>query len=190
MAPRLSPARDIALIASFAALIAVSAIVPAIPIGGPVSITLQTFSVLLTGALLGPRRGFLAVVLYIAVGTLGLPIFAGGGAGVAPYFGPSVGYLVSLPFAAALAGFLTARRKPASSTKLTAVIVFAALISTVAVIYPLGIVGMAWRADLTLSQAFMFNLAFVPGDAIKAVLVGLVAAPVLRSFPVLRTANK
>lgn len=186
MHSRLSPARDIALIASFAALIAVSAIVPAIPVGGPVAITLQTFSVLLTGALLGARRGFLAVLLYIAVGTLGLPIFAGGGAGVAPYMGPSVGYLVSLPFAAALTGLLIGRVHTKSATKLVLFIVLIAVTATVCVVYPLGILGLAWRADMTLPQAFLFNLAFVPGDLIKAVLVGLVAGPVLRAFPALR----
>src|SRR3546814_17934849 len=65
---------DIALISGFAALIAVAAILPAINVAGPVPITLQTFAVLLAGAALGAVRGFLAVLLYIAVGAAGVPI--------------------------------------------------------------------------------------------------------------------
>lgn len=176
-------AKDIALIATFAALIAVSAIAPAIPVGGPVAITLQTFSVLLAGALLGPLRGFLAVILYLAVGALGMPIFAGGGAGVAPFFGPSVGYLVAMPFAATLTGLLVKRLKNRGTPKAGLLIALFAALATIFVIYPLGILGMAWRADLTIAQAFIANLAFMPGDMIKAALVGIVAAAVHRAFP-------
>lgn len=179
-------AKDIALIVSFAALIAVSAIVPAIPVAGPVAITLQTFSVLLTGALLGALRSFLAVLLYLAVGLVGLPIFAGGAAGVAPFFGPSVGYLVSFPLAALLLGYLAHRTKAKGSVRSALLIFVFANIATILVIYPLGLLGMMWRADLTFTQAFMANLVFVPGDLIKAALVGIVAAPVLRAFPNLR----
>ena len=67
---------DIALIAAFAALIAVCALLPALSVGTPVPITLQTFAVLLSGAVLGMRRGFLAVLLYVVAGAAGLPIFS------------------------------------------------------------------------------------------------------------------
>ena len=75
-------ATDLALIAGFAALVAVCAILPSLSIGGPVPVTLQTFGVLLSGAVLGTRRGFLAVLLYVAAGAAGLPIFAGGASGL------------------------------------------------------------------------------------------------------------
>src|SRR3546814_8872808 len=80
---------DIALISGFAALIAVAAILPAINVAGPVPITLQTFAVLLAGAALGAVRGFLAVLLYIAVGAAGVPIFSGGAAGLGVLSGPT-----------------------------------------------------------------------------------------------------
>src|SRR5699024_6045578 len=95
---RVMSAADIALVATFAALTAVCAILPAITIGGLVPITLQTFAVLLTGAVLGARRGFFAILLYIGIGIIGLPVFASGAAGLAPFAGPSVGYLVAMPF--------------------------------------------------------------------------------------------
>ena len=80
----LRPPTDVALIAAFAALIAACAVVGGIPVGGAgVDITLQTFGVLLAGCVLGPIRGFLAVTLYLGLGAVGLPVFAGHTAGLA-----------------------------------------------------------------------------------------------------------
>ena len=67
-------------------------------------ITLQTFGVILAGLVLGWRRGGLAALLYLALGLVGLPIFAEGTGGVAVLSKPSVGYLLAFPVAAALAG--------------------------------------------------------------------------------------
>ncbi len=75
----------------------------------PVPITGQTMAVLLVGALLGSRRGALAVLAYIAEGLAGLPVFAGGAAGLARLFGPTGGYLVGFVAAAFLVGWLAER---------------------------------------------------------------------------------
>lgn len=178
-----STATDVALVATFAALIAVCAILPAISVGGLVPITLQTFGVLLAGAVLGARRGFLAVLLYLAVGAIGLPVFAGGSAGLAPFAGPSAGYLVGMPLAALLCGFIVERlprKKIAASIPL---IFVAGFLSSIVLIHPLGILGMSWLGDLTLQQAFIADLAFWPGDIVKNVLMALVATAVHRAFP-------
>ncbi|WP_336652401.1 MULTISPECIES: biotin transporter BioY [unclassified Leucobacter] len=189
-APKRNVATDIALIATFAALIAVCALLPAISVGGAVPITLQTFAVILAGTVLGARRGFLAVLLYLAVGAAGLPVFSGGSAGLAPFFGPSVGYLVAFPFAALLAGFIVERlprRRIATSIPL---IFVAGIVSSFVFVHPLGILGMAWRADLTLGQAFLADLAFWPGDIIKNLLMAVVATAVHRAFPALLPARR
>lgn len=183
-------AKDIALIATFAALIAVSAIAPAVPIGGPVAITLQTFSVLLAGAVLGTLRSFLSVLLYLAIGAIGLPVFAGGGAGIGQFFGASAGYLVAMPFAAALTGFLVHRLTTKNTLIMTLSIAGYAALATVVVIYPLGVLGLAWRGGMDIGAAFIFNLSFVPGDMIKAALVGVVAAAIMRAFPALKSRSK
>src|SRR6478735_9082224 len=101
---RASVSTDVALVASFAAFIAVCAILPGIPTPSGVPITLQTFGVILSGLVLGWRRGGLAALLYLALGLVGLPIFAEGTGGVAVLSKPSVGYLLAFPVAAALAG--------------------------------------------------------------------------------------
>ncbi len=180
---RRRPVADIALIAVFAALIVACSVI-AIPIGAA-PITLQTFAVLLAGAVLGSVRGLLAVLLYLALGAIGLPVFAGGAAGLAPFAGPTVGYLVSFPLAAWLTGFIV-ERLPRRNVGLGAVYVFlAALAGTIVFTYTLGIAGLAWRAGLTLGEAFMVNLAFVPLDLAKMVLVAIVATAVHRAFPAL-----
>jgi biotin transport system substrate-specific component len=113
---RTSVATDVALVATFAAFVAVCAVLPAIPTGGAVPITLQTFGVVLTGLVLGPRRGTLALLLYVAVGLAGLPVFSGGAGGLGVLGGASAGYLLAFPAAAAIAGglgLLARRARPA-----------------------------------------------------------------------------
>ena len=180
--PRRSVATDIALIAGFAALIAVLAILPAITIAGPVPITLQTFGVLLAGAVLGPLRGFLAVVLYIAVGAAGLPVFSGGAAGIGVLQGPSAGYLAGMPLAAALCGFIVTRL-PRQNLQSILWIFLAGLIGSIVFNHSLGIVGLHLRAGLSWSEAWKVDLAFWPGDVIKNLLMALVATAVHRAFP-------
>ncbi len=75
----------------------------------PVPITGQTLGVLVTGALLGSRRGTLALALYLVEGAVGLPVFAGGASGLARIFGPTGGYLLAYPLAAGLVGLLAER---------------------------------------------------------------------------------
>lgn len=181
-AVRSSATTDLALIASFAALIAACAIVPGINVG-PAPITLQTFGVILTGAVLGSRRGLLAVLLYLAVGAIGLPVFTGGAAGLAPFAGATVGYLVAFPLAAWLTGFIVERlprRKVAASVPL---VFLAGLAANLVFIHALGPLGMAWRAGLTVPQAFAADLVFWPGDLVKTALVAVIATAVHRAFP-------
>src|SRR5262249_26180348 len=107
--PRAGGLLNVLLVVAASALTAIAAQL-AIPVPwSPVPITGQTFAVLLSGALLGPRRAFLAQVLYLAEGAVGLPVFAGASAGAAVLAGPTTGYLISFPFAAALTGALAER---------------------------------------------------------------------------------
>lgn len=84
----------------------------AIPLPGtPVPFTLQPMVVVLAGLMLGPTLGAASMILYIAVGAAGVPVFAPGGApGVARLLGPTGGYLIAFPFAAYVAGLVAARR--------------------------------------------------------------------------------
>jgi biotin transport system substrate-specific component len=173
---------DIALIAAFAALIAVCALLPAIKLAGPVPITLQTFAVLLSGAVLGMRRGFLAVLLYVVAGAAGLPIFSGGAAGLAVLTGPSAGYLVGFPLAAGLCGFIV-ERLPRRSLASVPAIFTAGIVSSAVFIHTFGMAGLVLRADMTWAQAFDVDKIFWIGDVVKNVAMAVVATAVHRAFP-------
>lgn len=133
---------------------------------GPVPITGQTFAVLLTGALLGSRLGAAAVIAYLIEGAVGLPFFAGGGAGIVRFLGPTGGYLVAFPAAAFITGAFAEHGW--DKRYLTAV---AAMAIGSLVIF-LG--GWAWYAVLTNTPPVAaFKLAVLPfllGDVIKIAL--------------------
>ncbi|MFE5838952.1 biotin transporter BioY [Arthrobacter sp. NPDC056493] len=177
-------ATDLGLIAVFAALVAASALVAAIPVGGlGVPITLQTLAVILTGLALGPGRAFAAVGLHTLLGLAGLPIFSGGRSGLGILAGPSAGYIIAFPLAAAAVGWLAAvviRR----TVKFRAVFLFAAaMAASIVLIHGLGIAGMMVNAKLDFSKAFLADLPFYPGDIIKNVLAVAVAIALHKAFP-------
>lgn len=174
---------DVALVAVFAAFIAVCAIIPGIPTGTGVPVTLQTFGVVLAGLVLGWRRGSLAVLLYLAVGLAGIPVFSGGTGGLAVLAGPSVGYLLGFPLAAALAGLLAGAARKATGSARYLVLVASGLTATALTIHPLGIAGIVLRTDLTAGEAFAAGSVFFPGDIVKNLLAAAVALAVFASYP-------
>ena len=180
---RSSVATDVALVATFAAFVAVCAVLPAIPTGGAVPITLQTFGVVLTGLVLGPRRGALALLLYLAVGLAGLPVFSGAVGGLGVLAGPSAGYLLAFPRAAALAGGLGLLARRAAPRWRVPALFAAAATATLLTVHPLGIAVLGWRLGLSASEAVAAGAVFLPGDLIKNALAAVVAAAALRAFP-------
>lgn len=177
----LKPA-DLALIAVFAALIAVLTLVPGIPLAGGVPITLQTLGVALAGLTLGPVRGFLAVLLYLAVGFIGLPVFAGGAAGVSVLGKASAGYLLSFPIAALIAGLLArwALRMPGPRYLW---LFLSGIAASILIIHPAGIAGLVVNANMSPGKAFLTDIAFWPGDVIKNLIAAGLALAVFKAFP-------
>jgi len=178
------PTTDLAFIAVFAALIAVLALVPGIPIG-PVPITLQTLGVILAGLVLGPWRGFAAVALYLLVGFAGLPVFAGGAAGLGVLARPSVGYLLSFPFAALVAGALSRWLLGRTSKQRFLWLFLSGFGASILVIHPAGIIGLMAILQISLGQALAIDLAFWPGDIVKNLAAAGIAMAVHKAFPAL-----
>jgi len=148
-----------------------------IPIpGNPVPLTLQNFGVLMVGLLLGPRRAFAAMILYLAEGAAGLPVFNPAGlGGVAQLFGPTGGYLMSYPFVASLAGFVFERGR-----KTFARAAIAGLLAEVL----LFAIGLTWLAIWTGSfkKAMFFGLYwFVFAEVIKVLLAAGAAVRMKRT---------
>lgn len=159
--------RRFARAALLAALMGVAAFV-AIPISA-VPGTLQTLVVFLAGLFLGPVWGTLAMVFYLAAGTLGAPVFSSGSAGLGALLGPTGGFLLSFPVGALLVGAIVHRgrdlRDP--STASLPVVILALLAATV-VVYAAGFSWYAWVTDTGLLEAFtVVALPLVPGDLLK-----------------------
>ncbi len=160
---------DAVLVVLFSAFVALTAQVE-IPLW-PVPLTLQTLGVLFTGAVLGSRRGVVALLLYLTEGALGLPVFAGGASGVGYMLGPTGGYLVGFVVAAGVVGWL-AERGWDRRLEWTAV----AMVLGNVVIYVFGVAWLAvFLGDLggALVQGM---LLFVVGDLIK-IAVATLALP-------------
>jgi biotin transport system substrate-specific component len=145
----------------------------------PVPMTLQPLAVLAVGGLLGPTGGVSALILYIALGALGLPVFAGGGSGFLHLVGPTGGYLLAFPVAAGVTGALAG---PVSRSPLRVLLACAVGM----VIIHVG--GVAQLALLGGDPALAVRVGFVPfltGDLLKvglAALLILLAGPRVRSL--------
>jgi biotin transport system substrate-specific component len=174
--------KDLAYIALFAAITAVLGLVPAIQVG-PVPITAQTLGVMLAGAVLGARRGFLSQLLFLVLVAIGLPLLASGTGGLAVFAGPTAGYLISWPIAAFVVGFLTERFWARYNLAWG---ILANVVGGIVVIYAIGVPVLAVVANLSPTAAIVSGaLPFLVGDAIKAVLAAAIAVQVRRSYPVI-----
>jgi biotin transport system substrate-specific component len=167
-------------VAAFAAVLALSAQVRVPLPFTPVPVTLQTAVVLLSGALLGTSGAALSVVAYLALGAAGLPVFSGAAGGLAPFSGPTAGYLFGFAAAAALVGAL----RPVGRRAWALVLVLAA---GEALVHLFGVVGLAAITGVGLKAAFVQgSLPFWPAAAAKigfvAAVIRLYGAPLARLF--------
>src|SRR5208283_1982831 len=164
--------RQVALVAGASLLVALCArvTIPLMPLT-PVPLTMQNFGVLLAGLLLGSRRGFAALMLYLIEGAAGLPVFnPTGPGGIAQLLGPTGGFLMAYPFVAWLAGFVMERgggsfARAALGGLLGEVVLFFA--------------GLSWLAMLThsVAQAFRWGLYwFLFAEVIKVMMAAGIAA--------------
>ena len=177
---------NLTLIAVCAAIITILAFV-AIPIGVMgVPLVVQNTVVIAIGMLIGAKRGTLAVLLWLALGLIGLPVMAGGHSLWAALAGPTVGYIVGYIFAAAASGAI-AYRVTAESSAVAQVGTFI-LAGTVGLLleYAAGVVGLVLRAGQSLSAATVAQGAFILPDIAETVVMVVVALAVHRALPQLR----
>lgn len=168
-------AKQIALAVGASLFVALCARVTVPLPGNPVPLTLQNFGVLVVGLVLGPRRAFTALVLYLAEGAAGLPVFnPAGPGGIAQLFGPTGGYLMSYPFVAALAGLMVERGR-----KTFAHAAFAGLAAEIL----LFAMGLCWLAIWTgsISRAIQLGLYwFLFAEVIKILMAAAVSVRLKR----------
>ena len=163
--------RMVVLASLMAALTAVGAYIY-VPIG-PVPIILSTLFVILSGLLLGSRWGLTSMALYLLVGAIGLPVFAGGKGGFAHFMGPTGGYLFGYLFASWITGFISERSRGRMIIDIFAVIIGSLLLYAVGVPWLKIVTQMSWAKALMVGV-----LPFMIGDAIKASVVLILARSV------------
>ncbi len=159
--------KRVAAVLSGVVLVALAA-QAAIPIPGtPVPITLQVPAVLIAGGLLGARLSAVSMSFYLAAGAVGLPVFAPWGLpGLARLLGPTGGYLLAFPLAAALVGFASARRSMLALSL--------SLVGGVLIIHASGVAQLTLLGGDAGVAIQLGSLPFLLGDAFKIVFAGLV----------------
>ncbi len=163
--------KDITISAVFAVLTAIGSWISLpLPIT-PVPFTMQVLFVLLSGAILGGRLGALAQMIYLLLGLVGLPVFAGGNAGPSVLIGPTGGYLFGFVFAA----YLTGRIAQSKRSSHLSWMIFATL-SGLLLIYALGEIGLWMWLRTSLPALLMVGvIPFIPLDIVKAILAAYIA---------------
>ena len=168
--------RDMTLTAVMAALICIAG--PLVVPVGPVPLSLATFAVYLAGAVLGKKRGTIAVGLYLLIGIIGVPVFSGFSGGFQKLAGVTGGYLAGYLPCAFLSG-LGAERAEKSGRKWLLPALAAA---GTAVLYALGTAWFMIQTGNTASAALgLCVVPFLPGDAVKIIAASLLAGPVRKA---------
>ena len=153
--------RQTVLASLMAALTAVGAYIY-VPVG-PVPIVLTTLFVLLSGLLLGSRWGLTSMAVYLLVGAIGMPVFAGGRGGFPHFFGPTGGYLFGYALSAWVTGLVSERSRGHLVIEIAAVVAGAVSIYLVGVPWLKGVTQMSW------TKAVMVGMVpFLIGDTLKA----------------------
>ncbi len=172
--------RRVVAIGIAALLVAASAqVVVPVPLS-PVPMTLQPLAVIVVGALLGPGAGAAALIVYLLAGVAGLPVFSAGRAGAAWLVGPTGGYLLAFPVAAAVVGAVARSREG----RVPLLRLLIALAAGMVVIHAGGVAHLALLGG---DPGTAFRIGFVPfltGDLLK---IGLAAAVVSLAGPALRS---
>ena len=165
---RTTRTRAIGILVAVAALALASQFALPLP-GTPVPLTLQPLVIVLAGLVLGPVDAAMAMVLYLGLGAAGLPVFQPIGApGIARLLGPTGGYLLAYPVAAAVAGWLGAGRESFASRALAAM-------AGILVLYVGGIAQLAVLTGSLATAALVGALPFVAADAVKALVAAAIA---------------
>jgi biotin transport system substrate-specific component len=175
LATRTTRTRAIGILVAVAALALASQFALPLP-GTPVPLTLQPLLVVLAGLVLGPIDAAVAMVIYLGLGAAGLPVFQPIGApGIARLLGPTGGYLLAYPVAAAVAGWLGGGRESFATRSLAAM-------AGILVLYVGGIAQLTLLSGSVVTATVIGALPFVAADAVKA----LVAAGIAGRFRLTR----
>jgi len=170
---------DLCIMAVFTAIIAVMAQI-IIPMPFLVPMTLQTLAIAMAGVLLGAKKGTISTIVYVLIGAVGAPIFAGGTGGLGAVFGPTGGFIMSFPLLALAAGVgIEKSCMDSQSTKSKALWLWGSLVIGVTVNYLCGVIYYSIVTSNDLATSFVACvLFFIPTDVLKIAITGLLGTKV------------
>ena len=183
-----SKTQRICYIAILTAIICVVSQLPGIPLPGGVPMTLQTLIIPLAGIILGWLDGFVATLLYLILGAVGLPVFSGFSGGVGVIMGATGGFIISFPLMALFAGLGDRLGEKTGKKPLYYVCLYAGLVIGAALNY---VVGTLWFARVYLGAINAENMSagfaacvlpFIPTAIIKIVLAGIFGVAIKRAL--------
>ena len=141
-----------------------------IPLPGGIPLTLQTFAVSLSGIILGGKRAFVSMVVYILMGIIGLPVFSGLSAGITSIVGPTGGFILSFPIMSFIIGLICERTN-------NKILIFLAMILGSIPNYLLGAIQFSLVTSSNMYNAFLVCvLPFILVGVIKAVLATIIGS--------------
>ncbi|MCP4482914.1 MAG: biotin transporter BioY [bacterium] len=176
--------KDIVYIALFAAITASLSLFPPItmPIAG-VPITAQSIAPMLAGSIIGSKRGFLSLLLFLIFIAIGLPVLSGGRGGLNIFFGANAGFILCWPVSAYIIGFLFEKFwKKLNYFNSFLFITFGGII----ILYIAGILWISLIAKISIYKSFIGCLVFIPGDIIKAIIATFVSMLIKKSYPIIK----
>ncbi len=155
--------KSMVLCAVFSAILCIFCVLT-VPIG-TVPVSMATFAIMLTAIILGPKKGSISVIIYILLGSVGLPVFSGFKGGFQVLVGPTGGYIWSYIFMVLLIGSVT--KKYANSR----IIIFISCVASIIICYIFGTVQFALVQGTSFVSALsVCVLPFIPFDILKAIL--------------------
>ena len=160
---------DIVYCGIFATITAILAQI-SIPLPGGVPLTLQTFAVSLAGILLGSKKGFISILVYVLMGAIGLPVFSGFSAGIGAIVGATGGFILSFPIMSFIIGLICERTD-------NKILSFLAMILGSIPNYLLGAIQFSLVTSSNMYNAFLVCvLPFILVGVIKAVLATIIGS--------------
>ena len=160
---------DIVYCGIFATITAILAQI-SIPLPGGVPLTLQTFAVSLAGILLGSKKGFISILVYVLMGAIGLPVFSGFSAGIGAIVGPTGGFILSFPIMGFIIGLICERTD-------NKILIFLGMILGSIPNYLVGAIQFSLVTSSRIYNAFLVCvLPFILVGVIKAVLATIIGS--------------
>ncbi|MGX6962969.1 biotin transporter BioY [Vagococcus xieshaowenii] len=170
--------KDMTVIAMMIAIIIMLGLIPPVPLGFiPVPIVFQNIGIMLAGIILGAKRGGFAVVLFLILVAIGMPLLSGGSGGISVFVGPTSGYLMGWLVSTFIIGYAKHLFIETKNPIFRCLIIW---LPGVLFVDILGSIGLMIVTNMNVTTALISNLAFLPGDTLKVIFVVTIASRLLK----------